>query len=77
MNRQTFTLRRILDMYKYILLYYIFLNKQGLIEGDQIEVAAFSLESFAYLTGLVTANHNTGSNSARSHIANRQEAWYT
>ena len=42
--------------------------------SDQIEVAAFSLESFVYLTGLVTANNNAGSNSARSHIANRQEA---
>ena len=39
---------------------------QGIIEGDQIEVAAFCLESFAYLTGLVTANHNAGSNSARA-----------
>ena len=47
---------------------------EGIIEGDQIEVAAFSLESFAYLTGLVTANHNADSNSARSHIANGQEA---
>ena len=47
---------------------------QGIIEGDQIDVADFYLESFAYLTGLVTANHNAGSNSARSHIANRIEA---
>ena len=39
---------------------------QGIIEGDQIEVAAFSLESFAYLTGLVTANNNAGSNCARA-----------
>ena len=39
---------------------------QGIIEGDQIVVAAFYLESFAYLTGLVTANHNAGSNSARA-----------
>ena len=44
------------------------LNK-GIIEGGQIEVAAFSLESFAYLTGRVTANHKAGSNSARSHLA--------
>ena len=50
-------------------------TEQGIIEGDQIEVASFYLESFAYLTGLVTASHNAGSNSARSHIANRQEAW--
>ena len=49
-------------------------NFKGIIEGDQIELADFSLESFAYLTGLVTVNHNAGSNSARSHIANRQEA---
>ena len=49
---------------------------EGIIEGDQIEVAAFSLESFAYLTALVTANNNAGSLSARSHIANRQEAWF-
>ena len=48
---------------------------QGIIEGDQIKVAAIYLESFAYLTGQVTANHNAGSNSARSHIGNRQEAW--
>ena len=48
------------------------LNK-GIIEGDQIEVAAFSFESFAYLTGLVIANNNAGSNSVRSHIAKRQE----
>ena len=46
------------------------------VEGDQIEVAAFSLESVAYLTGLVTANNNASSNSAKSHIANRQEAWF-
>ena len=46
-----------------------------IIEGDQIEVDAFYLESFAYLPELVTANHNAGSNSARSHIANRQEKW--
>ena len=39
---------------------------QGIIEGDQIEVAAFSLESFVYLTGLVTVNNNAGSNSARA-----------
>ena len=44
----------------------------GIIDGDQIEEAAFSLKSFAYLTGLVIANDNAGSNSARSHIANRQ-----
>ena len=50
--------------------------KEGIIEGDQIQEAAFSLESFAYLTGLVTANNNAGSNSARSHIVNRQEAWF-
>ena len=25
---------------------------QGIIEGDQIQVAAFSLENFSYLTGL-------------------------
>ena len=48
---------------------------KGIIEDDQIKVAAFSLESFAYLTGLVIANNNASSNSARSHIANRQEAW--
>ena len=46
-------------------------NKQmiikGIIEGDQIEVAAFCLESFAYLTGLVTANNNAGSNRTRAH----------
>ena len=47
-----------------------------MIEGDQIEVAAFSLESFAYLTWLVTANNNAGSNTARSYIAKRQEAWF-
>ena len=47
-----------------------------IIEGDQVEVAAFSLESFAYLTGLVTANNKVGGNSARSHIANRQEVWF-
>ena len=35
----------------------VFLCNQGIIEGDQIEVAAFYLESFAYLTGLVTADH--------------------
>ena len=44
---------------------------QGIIEGDQIEIAAFSLESFAYLTGLVTANNNADSNSARSHYCLR------
>ena len=44
---------------------------EGIIESDQIEVAAFYLESFAYLTGPVIANHNAGSNSTRSHIANR------
>ena len=33
---------------------------QGINECDQIEVAAFYLEAFAYLTGLVTANHNAG-----------------
>ena len=37
--------------------------------------SCFYLESFAYLIGPVTANHNVGSNSARSHIANRQKAW--
>ena len=37
---------------------------EGIIEGDRIEVTAFSLESFAHLTGLVTANNNAGSNSA-------------
>ena len=37
-----------------------------IIEGDQIEVAAFYLESFGYLTGLITANHTAGSNSARA-----------
>ena len=42
----------------------------GIIEGDQIEVASFSFESVAYFTGLVTASNNAGSNSARSHIAN-------
>ena len=31
------------------------------------EVGAFSLESIAYLTGLVTANNSAGSNSARLH----------
>ena len=51
-------------------------SDKGIIEGDQIEVAAFSLESFAYLTGLVTSNNKVGSISARSHIANRQEAWF-
>ena len=50
----------------FTLLQIIALTKQGIIEGDQIEVAAFCLESFAYLTGLVTANHNAGSNSARA-----------
>ena len=39
---------------------------RSIIEGYQIEVAAFYLESFAYLTGLVTANHNAGSTSARA-----------
>ena len=39
-------------------------SEQGIIEGDQIEVAAFSLDSFAYLSGLATANNNAGSNSA-------------
>ena len=48
---------------------------QGIIEGDQIQVAVFYLESFAYLTGLVTANDNADSYSARSQIANKQEAW--
>ena len=38
----------------------------GIIEGDQIGVATFCLESFAYVTGLVTANHNAGSNSTRA-----------
>ena len=51
-------------------------DQKDIIEGDQIEVAAFSLQPFAYLTGLVTANNNDGSNSVRSHIANRQEAWF-
>ena len=46
----------------------------GIIEGDQIKVADFEL--FAYLTGLVAANNNAGSNNARSHIAKRQEAWF-
>ena len=44
---------------------------EGIIESDRIVVAGFSLESFAYLTELVTDNNNAGSNSARSHIANR------
>ena len=39
---------------------------QGIIAGDQIEVAAFSLASFTYLTRLVTAYNNAGSNSARA-----------
>ena len=38
--------------------------------------SCFFLEFFAYLTGLVTANHKAGSNSAGSYIANRQEAWF-
>ena len=46
------------------------------MEGDQIEATAFSLESFVYLTGLVTANNNADTNSARSQIANRQEGWF-
>ena len=32
--------------------------------------------SFAYLTGLVIANNNAVSNSDRSNITNRQEAWF-
>ena len=44
----------------------IYCFKQGIIEGDQIEVAAFSLASFTYLTGLVIDNNNAGSNSARA-----------
>ena len=40
--------------------------REGVIEGDQIGVAAFTLESFAYLTELVTANNNAGINSARA-----------
>ena len=43
---------------------------QGIIEGEQIEVAAFSLESFAYLTGLVTTKNNAGSKSARARRLN-------
>ena len=31
------------------------------MKDDQIEVAAFSLESIAYLTGLVTANNSAKS----------------
>ena len=38
----------------------------GILEGDQIEVAAFYLESFAYLAALVITNHNAGSNSAKA-----------
>ena len=44
----------------------VFQPRQVIIEGKQIEVAAFYLESFAYLTGLVTANHNAGFKSARA-----------
>ena len=36
------------------------------MEGDQIEATAFSLESFVYLTELVTAKNNAGSNSPRA-----------
>ena len=46
--------------------HYVGTEIEGIIEGDQIEVAVFYLESCAYLTGLVTANHNAGSNSARA-----------
>ena len=45
---------------------YLWLLIKGIIEGDQIEVAAFYLESYAYLTGLLTANHNAGCNSDRA-----------
>ena len=64
------TLNKSYDAFRTLLL-----SKKGIIEDDQIEVAAFYLKSFAYLTGLVTANRNAGCYSARSHIANRQEAW--
>ena len=39
---------------------------QGIIEGGQIEVTTFYLESFGYLIGLVTANHNACGNSVRA-----------
>ena len=39
---------------------------QGIIEGNQIEVAAFYLESFPDLIGPVTTNHSAVSNSARA-----------
>ena len=63
------TLNKSYDAFRTLLL-----SKKGIIEDDQIEVAAFYLKSFAYLTGLVTANHNAGNNNARSQVK-RQEAW--
>ena len=50
--------------------------KEGIIEGDQTELAAFSLEFFAYLTGLVTANNNAAAIAPDHIYANRQEAWF-
>ena len=39
------------------------LIKQGIIEGDQIQVAAFSLEYFSYLTGLTLSQRERKPNS--------------
>ena len=49
---------------------------EGIIEDDQIELAAFSLECFSYLTGLVTANKNAGSKSAKARRLIKNEPCY-
>ena len=43
----------------------LFLILQGIIEGDQIQVAAFSLEYFSILTGLPLANKNASIKNAK------------
>ena len=52
-------------------------SSQGIIEGDQIQVTAFSLEYFAYLIGLPWANENASIKSAKAGrlIKNEQHYW--
>ena len=49
---------------------------EGIIEGDQIQVAAFSLEYFSYLTCLPWANEHASIKSAKSGRLIKNEPHY-
>ena len=52
------------------------LTFQGIIEGDQIQVAAFSPEYFSYMTGSPWANEHASMKSAKAGQLIKNEPHY-